>query len=591
MPGVGGIFGFFSKNGVPNNFIKVAAETLSLFGRDGYGIGYNEENGIVVKKYLDLKSFMESMSDLNISYAVIGLCRYAVYGRPAKNNTPPHIDCKGKITVVARGILQNQAQLIESLMKKGHLLEGKDLASVIVHYLEESLGTHGDMEGSVQKLYSELEGMYSALILDRSNNGYLISRGLCEYIGIGADNVAVCSEYDVLLEYSKNVKKIKDGVIAIRKTQVYPLLSEPQKIGAVRKKVPGGYEYFMEREMEEIPWVLEFQNIVQKSMYVELATKLIKNAGRVYMIGSGSSFNATLYGAYAINELSDVEPIAQNATEFIYFMLKRVRAGDVIIANSQSGKSSDVLRAVSKSRLRGALIVGVLNLLGSPLMFASNVYIPIAAGIENAIPATKTFVAQLYTFAKIALKLSECEGSGELMNINEALYKLPKLAEKVLEDSKIVAKKFAEYVSNVNSIFVLGRGISFPIALEGALKLKEVAQIHAEGIDAGEFRHGSKTLLGDNCPVIVMVPQAREDTYSLIDEIKDVSSILIVTCDTDPFADKFSRFIVKIPTIPELLAPILYILVLQRLALYLGIIKGRSIDQPPMLRKYVVLTR
>jgi len=595
--GLGGIFGFFfsSKTMSGEDIINII-EVLKNFGKDGYGIAYIKDGELRIERHIRYKRFVELISNIQIEGISIGACRQAIYGRPALVNTPPHTDCNGKIVVVARGVLRNQGKIREQLMERGHILEGKDISEIIAHEIEDYSSRRRNIDEVVKEIYGVLDGMYSALILDMVGNKlYLLCRETSEYIGKFDKGFMACSEYDAIIGGTSDLMRIDKGVVCIDGAQLRCIgKTDIVNIGEVRKsKVPGGFDYYMEREMAEIPWILKFQNIAQKNEYIGLATRLIESARRIYMIGSGSSYNAALYGAYVINELSDVEPIAQNATEFIYFMLKRVKAGDVIIANSQSGETSDVLRAVSKSRLRGALIIGVLNMLGSPLMFASNVYIPIAAGIENAIPATKTFVAQVYTFSKIALGLmgKKSEYSREL---NEAIGKIPELTRFVLEESKKVVKSFAELIKDINSVFVLGRGVSFPIALEGALKLKEVAQIHAEGIDAGEFRHGSKTLLGWGYPVVVMVPQdleAREDTYALIDEIKNITKILILTNKADPFADKFSKFVVKIPVVPEIFAPILYVIVLQELALCLGKLRGTPIDMPPMLEKFVILSK
>jgi len=593
MLGIGGIFAIIkSRDAIDKALVIDIIETLRKYGKDGFGIAYlGRDSQLVISKALGDEDIISQLPK-EPTGILMGICRYAVYGRPSVRNTPPFQDCERRFIVVARGALIEHPHIRSDLLKKGHIFLGKDIAEIIAHFVEDSSNSAGSIEGGIMRTFEELHGMYSAIIIDvYTFRTFLICRDLAEYIALSNNTVMLASEFDPIVDYARKILVLRNGVISIVDGEVRPLKDGELKEGSPRKgRVPGGFDYYMQREIEEIPYVLKFQKLAQIEKYIDMAKNLIVQAGRVYMIGSGSSYNAVLYGAYVINEVSDVvDPIPQNATEFIYFMLRKVRAGDVLIANSQSGKTSDVMRAVTESRMKGALIVGILNMLGSPLMYASNVYIQIYAGVENAIPATKTFIAQMSTFARLALRLAE---NGGYARVREILDELWKFARIVLDKSDIVVKKFAELVADKSNVFVLGRGINFPIALEGALKLKEVAQIHAEGVNAGEFRHGSKTLLSEDFPIVVIVPydvEAREDTYSLLEEIGGIPKILIITGENDPFAKRFSRYVVEIPEVPEVLSPILNTLPLQKLAFYLGKIRNRPIDNPPLLSKAVVL--
>ncbi|MEX0568489.1 MAG: SIS domain-containing protein [Candidatus Njordarchaeota archaeon] len=595
MIGIGGFFSI-TADSIASGKIKEALDILRHYGRDGFGIAYyDESHRLKTKKSLSFENIIQGLTD-SVKHFVLGISRYAIYGRPALPNVPPFFDCNKRLICVARGALLGHSSIRTNLIKSGHVLVGKECSEILAHAVGDFLIKGHSFDEAVVEVYKKIGGTFSAVFLDTKDLClYLLSKGIEEYFGVSDRSVVIASEYDIITKYSADrveVYGIKNGVLRISAFKV----DEIVKNGDIHKientkvsRVPGGFDYYMEREIHEIPNILTLQKTVHNMEYIRIAAKLIADARRVYMIGSGSSYNSVLYGAYVLNDLSGIYPIAQNATEFIYFFLNKVKAGDVIIANSQSGETSDVLRAVSKSRMRGAIIIGVLNMLGTPLMFASNVYIPIVAGVENAVPATKTFVAQLVTFLRLALKVAE--ENDNIKNMRESLNKLPRMAEAVLEKSKVMADIFSDHIRNSNDVFVLGRGMSFPIALEVALKLKEVAQIHAEGMDAGEFRHGSKTLLEFGYPAIIIVPQdieAREDTYSLVEEISKRVDMLIVTTDDDPYPERFTKYVIKIPTVPRAISPVLYVLPLQILALYLGVKRGRPIDRPHGLEKYVV---
>ncbi len=597
MLGIGAIFGIISQRPMSRETIIAALKTLQQYGRDGYGIIFYGEGGPKVLKSMNLDDIISGLND-HVGTPLLVSCRYAIYGRPAIPNTPPFFDCGQELISTGRGASPEHPKIREELISKGHIFSGKDLSETIVHEIEEGLRRGLTVEESLLSAYSRFGGTYSCIVVDPSRRSmFLICRGLLEYVGVSENNIVVASEYEAMDGLATKIYAVRDGIfslsLGIRGIRSIGESANVEEIRWPKKsRILGGFRYYMEREILEIPGVLRLQASAQLEEFFILATNLIAQAGRIYIVGSGSSFNAALYGAYIMNELSDVFPIVQNATEFVYFMLNKVKAGDVLIANSQSGKTADVLRAVTKSRMRGALIVGILNMLGTPLMYASNVYLPIAAGVENAVPATKTFVAQLTTFVRLASYLCTDDRIGR--TLRDSLKRLPEMASVVLNEYRGKARLFAEMLRGTDNIFVLGRGLSFPIALEAALKFKEVAHIHAEGMDAGEFRHGSKTLLDLGYPVIVIVPQnieAREDTYSLVSEIGGRSTIIIITSEDDPYAGRFTRHVIRVPRALEYLSPILYILPLQLIALELGHVRGSPVDSPPMLQKYVLSSK
>ena len=340
MIGIGGIFGIVGSEKIDVKQIKQMLGELSKYGRQGYGVAWYSRDSCRVLKSLDLDEVTSLLSPDHGKVA-IGVCRFGVYGRPAIPNTPPFYDCSKRFICVARGAIKGYPQIRRSIARRGHVLIGKDLSEIIVHSFEERVKNGVMPVDAIKRTREEFEGMFSALILDCKNGRlYCMCRGIPEYIGREKLGVIVCSEIDPLARLSNEVYRVVDGVVVVSGDKINVVEGEVRRIVDWREgRVLGGYDFYMQREMNEIPAVLKFQSFAQMDEYFEIAKRLIMQAKKVYMVGSGSSYNAVLYGAYVINELSDVSPIPQNATEFIYFMLRRVEAGDVLVANSQSGET------------------------------------------------------------------------------------------------------------------------------------------------------------------------------------------------------------------------------------------------------------
>ena len=299
---------------------------------------------------------------------------------------------------------------------------------------------------------------------------------------------------------------------------------------------------------------------------------------------------------YIFRELAGLSPTIIDAAEFTYYSLKEVKAGTTVIAISQSGASTDVLRAVSKAKLHGAIIIGVTNSLGTPLMFASNVYLPIGIGPERAVPATKSFLGQIIALYQLIIATglqNNFLNEKEAKEIYSHLYKLPRIVEETIAMTQDKAREISEQLYKRDSLYVVSRGLNYPIALEGALKFKETAYLHAEGVEAGELRHGPKALVYNNFPVILImpkIPDAVEDSYKLISEIKQMGgNPIIITNKGDKTSRKLSKNVIYVPNVPRIFTPIVNAIPLQLLAYYTGIKRGSPIDVPRGLSKAVIL--
>ncbi|NIQ06506.1 MAG: SIS domain-containing protein, partial [Candidatus Korarchaeota archaeon] len=369
-------------------------------------------------------------------------------------------------------------------------------------------------------------------------------------------------------------------------------LSSPEDL---EKVPPPKFENFMSREIHNQPYALRRALASSQEKYVNLIARMISKGEGLFLTGCGTSYHAARLGGYLFRQISDLTPSVVNAAEFRYYTLKDLEPGAVILAISQSGRTTDLLRTVRDAKMYGASIIGILNHLATPLMFASNLYLPIGVGEENAIPATKSFLGTLICLYKITLKIAERKQiNRELVaSTKERLKKAPQLIQKTIECTEPIIAKIASKIKKKNHIFVLGRGIDLPVALEGSLKFKEAAHIHSEGMTAGELRHGSITLLEKKFPAIFLIPQekdAREDTYALISEANEIGGdSILITEETDIKAERVSSKVIKVPKTSKLLSPFVKTVPLQLLSYKIGTLRGITVDKPKALSKSVIL--
>jgi len=607
MGGLSGVILNESSSQIVKDLIEILKREEYL-GDDGTGLAIVGDTAFFLERYpVQMREFINIAKLEGIEGKVgIGEVRFATHGRPSLENTPPLFDCKKEIYVVMEGIVAKYEAYRKALLEKGHIFSSRNDTEIFAHVLEEEYDETGDYIQSVIKTASRIDGHYATIILHKRhpNNLAVISRSTKIFVGIKENRAYIASELEALIGLADKYTSIEDAVAIISPTAMtlyqfngdikdFKYLAMPEKI---THRVPGGFNYFMEREIFETPKALKRALIVHQNYYLELIARMLIKADKVYFIGAGTSYHAALLGGYILSDLCDISPIVIDSTEFPYYGLKDVTPGTIVVAFSQSGKSTDVIRAVSKAKMYGASIIGITNKLGSPLMFASNLYLPLGVGPERAVPATKSFLGQLLAIYKIAIKAAEFLNTirkEETNRIWSEMNKLPEIIERTIQSVSSKTRDIASKIYQRQSMFVSSRGLNYPVALEGALKIKEASYIHAEGIEAGMLRHGPKAIIEKGFPVITVMPyekDAREDTYNLLDELISLGAQpIIITDEADKTAEKITEYVIKVPKIHHLFTPFANIIPLQLLAFYLGLKRGSPIDAPRGLSKYVVL--
>jgi len=600
---MGGIFGAVCSNTIEKGLVVTALRRLLYRGYDGAGAVFPLNGRLEVRKAPGHLDNVVKQVDLeNIpSRIVLAHTRYASRGWPTYENTHPLTDCDGDIAVVGDGIIDNYEYYRALLERRNHVLRSRTDTEIAAHLLEEYYGLERDLVKALIKVGNELKGMYSLAFLVSGLDGILfIQHGQPLVIGLGAQCIYLSSDLPSLYGLAETAYIIDDGLaglITLEKLYLYGLQTgEPVEVSSLQSKRvkysveyvdKAGFPHYMLKEIYEIPEAIYRTTLSIMEKYLRLASMIVHGARDVYIIANGSSLHAGMVGAYYFNELAGVSVTPVSAAEFPYSVLESITTGSVLIAISQSGETSDVINSVKLAKQRGAVIVGVTNNVGSRLALESNVYLPIGAGPEIAVPATKSFSATLVALLLLAGYTSIFTGKrgfneySELVNdVRETSKELKKNLERIDLETSLILEKIPEF----SNVYVSSSGITYPIALEGALKLKEAALIHAEGIQLGELRHGPLTLISQRFPVIAIEPfeEPAKTLYSkVVREIANRDGLLIsITTGSTECKDYCIEVSARRNTYPMIAA-----LPLQLLAYRMGVKLNRPIDRPPGLAK------
>jgi glutamine---fructose-6-phosphate transaminase (isomerizing) len=542
--------------------------------------------------------------------AGIGHTRWATHGRPSDSNAHPHLDCKGAIAVIHNGIIENHAALRADLIKKGHTFASETDTEVIAHLLEDFY--KGDLVAAVRQTLSAVSGAYALGVLaaDAPDQLVFARNGASPLIiGLGEGETFVASDIPAILNYTRRELIVQEGEVVVvtrdgAKISTFNGQEVEREVTTinwdVRSAEKGGFKHFMLKEIYEQPKVVRDTLVgrLREDGGVDLrelgmSDEQLRGFKKISMFACGSAYYAAAYGMYLIRQLARVPVELELASEFRYSdpVLDR---DTLAVAVSQSGETADTLEAVRVAKAGGAKLLAVTNVVGSALARTADATLFMQAGPEIGVAATKTFTAQCVDMALFAMQLARARGTIEKSKLDElgaALLDLPSLVDQALNADGEVAP-VARRIAKAKTMLYLGRHVNFPIALEGALKLKEISYIHAEGYAAGEMKHGPIALLDAKVPVVVLATRSpvQEKILSNMAEAKARdSSIIAVVNPHDDAAIEHADIVFTVPQTHHLIQPIINVVPLYLLAYHIADHKGCDVDQPRNLAKTVTV--
>jgi len=611
-----GIVGYVGKRNVISILVD-GLKRLEYRGYDSAGVAFWDKEGIRVFKIAGKVAELERMllglgSNSNIG---IAHTRWATHGIPNEVNAHPHVDCTGNIAVVHNGIVENYQSLKKKLEKEGHIFKSQTDTEVIAHLVEEFYKIYGDIEIAVRNLFFEVKGTFGLAIMTSYDPDKIIvaRRGSPIAIGIGngenitaSDPTAIIGitrdvifldddEYAIITRDNVSVKRVDQNSVSELDKEIFKIEFELEQIEK------GGFPHFMLKEIFEQPESI--MNSMRGRVLIEEGdAKLgglsdvmdkILNAKRFIITACGTSWHAGLVGKYMIEQFARVPVVVEYASEFRY-RDPVIYPDDVAWFISQSGETADTLAALRLVKSKGATALGIVNVVGSTIARESDAGVYIHAGPEIGVASTKAFTSQLVVLALITLLIGRRNGNISLEQGREIAQELVKLPEKVREILKLndFIEEIAQRLKEHRNFLYLGRGYNYPVALEGALKLKEISYIHAEGYPAAEMKHGPIALIDENMPVVFIAPKDSiyEKVLSNIEEVKARrGKVISIITERDDKILRVSDFVIQIPQTLEMLMPILTVIPLQLLAYHIAVKRGCDVDQPRNLAKSVTV--
>ncbi|MEZ0319516.1 MAG: glutamine--fructose-6-phosphate transaminase (isomerizing) [Pyrobaculum sp.] len=581
--------------------LRRALERLEYRGYDSAGVAVVDK-GLVVRKDAGKVAEVAARYGFDALQGASGLAhtRWATHGKPDQINAHPHTDCRGVIAVVHNGIIENYAELREELVKKGHIFKSETDTEVLAHLVEEYKKQGLDTFSAFKKALARIRGAYAVALIDAEDPQRIyFARNLSPLIvGVGEGFNIVASDIPTVLDHTRRVVAVRDGEYGyVTPWEVYiELDGVPQDIAHRVEEIPwsadmatkGGYPHFMLKEIYEQPESLASTIAGVEWRQLEEVAELFVRARNVYIVGAGSSYHAGLVLASFLPRLR-LTPMPIIASEYATYESLFDR-DDVAVAISQSGETIDTIKAVRAMRERGVKVVAVTNVVGSTLSRESDLVVYTRAGPEIGVAATKTFTTQVATLSALYVAALRLIGA-DTAQYERELKALPDAVRKTVESTAGVVKDLAKKIRQRHSAYYLGRGTAVPVAMEGALKLKEVAYIHAEAYPAGESKHGPIALVEEGYPVVFVFsdPSTREKTLSNVAEMKARGArvIGVVPAKSD-FAKKVD-WPVEVPDVGELAAPVVYVVPLQLLAYFAAVERGYDPDKPRNLAKTVTV--
>jgi glutamine---fructose-6-phosphate transaminase (isomerizing) len=605
-----GIVGYVGERNA-TEVILDGLKRLEYRGYDSAGLAVLDGGTLLIRRSPGKIGNLEARLGMEPATGGIGLghTRWATHGRPSEANSHPHADCTGGLVVVHNGIIENYATLKERLLAEGHRFRSETDTEVIAHLLEERLRAGLDLREACRATLAELRGAYAIAVLSSRHPDEMVAAKLgagSVVVGLGRNETYLASDIPAVLPYTREVVILEDGEVArITRAGLELLTLDGRRVERAPSRIDwdaamaqkGGYRHFMLKEIHEQPRAVAGRLLVDSAAVslpeAHLDAGLANRLERVVIVACGTSYHAGLVGRFMIERLAGLPAEVDIASEFRYRDLV-LDHRTLVIAISQSGETADTLGAVKAARARQAPVLAITNVVGSAIAREATGVVYTHAGPEIGVASTKTFTTTITACYLVALTLGEQRGylsDADARKRAEEILEAPRFIEEALAvDGQVAA--LARDLARYPNFLYLGRGLHFPLALEGALKLKEISYIHAEGHAAGEMKHGPIALIDENMPVVALVP--RDSTYERmmgnLQEVRARDGRVIAICHPgDHEVSQMAHAAVTVPPAPDLVAPLVSAVPLQLFAYHVAALRGLDVDQPRNLAKSVTV--
>ncbi len=610
-----GIVGYIGPKPAGSILIE-GLKRLEYRGYDSSGVCIYDNGELFIDKCPGRISVLEEKlaGDPRIETGTIGIAhtRWATHGEPNQANAHPHTDDSGRIAIVHNGIIENYSALKQFLTSKGHVFSSETDSEVLAKLISEFYNNGSStLEDAVLAALGEVSGTYGLAVMcaDEPDKIVVARKGSPLIIGVGKDEYLIASDASAIIEHTANVIYLNDNELAILTRDGLrtltldnvPVTKKIQQVEWTLEQIAlDGYDHFMLKEIFEQPDSIRMSlsgRLDMRDMRIQLGgldqvVRDLVRTRKIVLLGCGTAWHAGLIGEYLFEDLARIPTEVEYASEFRY-RNPIVEEGTSVIALSQSGETADTLAALRESQDRGALTLGIVNAVGSTIARETDAGVYLHAGPEIGVASTKAFTCQLVVETLIALMLGRRRHMSQqtLERYIEELQKIPEKIETVLKQSEQIRDMTAKYIDYENWLF-LGRGYNYPIALEGALKLKEISYIHAEGLPAAEMKHGPIALIHDGMPVVFIAPKCGtyEKILGNIQEVKARSGqVIAIATEGDTEVHKHSDHVIYVPDTLEALQPLLTVIPLQLLAYHAAVLRGCNVDKPRNLAKSVTV--
>jgi len=607
-----GIVGYIGdKDATP--ILLEGLKRLEYRGYDSAGIAVLTNGKITIEKESGKISQLEKLIEDDHVSGKLGIAhtRWATHGHPTKLNAHPHSDCHGRLALIHNGIIENYLSIKTKLITAGHKFTTETDTEALVHLIEEYYTDGTSLEEAVRAALSQVEGTYGIAVISKSEPDTLVAarKGSPLVVGMGENEYVVASDVSAIISHTKDVTYLEDNEIAVINRDKVVIktidnLEVDKKIERIsfdlEKIEKSGYDHFMLKEIMEQPQTIE-DSMRGRLLQEEGAARLggirheldsLVYAPQILISACGTSWHAALIGEYMFEEFARTPVEVEYASEFRY-RDPVIERGSVMFVISQSGETADTLAALREAKRKGAKVMGICNVVGSTIPRESDAGVYLHAGPEIGVASTKAFTSQVTVLALITLLLARMRnmGASKGVEIVNEMKSIPKKVAQILSNHDAVKEIARAYHKSQNFLY-LGRGYNFPVALEGALKLKEISYIHAEGYPAAEMKHGPIALIDENMPVVFIA--TKDSTYDkIISNIQEVRArkgkIIVIATEGDKEIKHLADHVIYVPPTMEFLTPILTIIPLQLLAYYIAVLRGCDVDQPRNLAKSVTV--